>query len=121
MRLVRLGYWRGDQAECWPDPHEFVDPGWEAAEREAVADYLRRGFVARAFMGKSRCRLCGKFVGSLELSDGSFIWPEGLVHYLDVHEVRLPQRFVSHVLAWSEELETAEINDDWWRTQRDDE
>lgn len=69
-------------------------------------------------LGKSRCRLCGELVGSLELSDGVFVWPEGLVHYLDAHEVRLPQRFVTHVMARSEELGTAEIDDDWWQTQR---
>jgi hypothetical protein len=108
----------GDQAEGWPDPSEFVDRSWNAAERENVADYLRRGFVARAYMGKSRCRFCGELIGSLELSDGVFIWPEGLAHYLDVHGVRLPERFLAHVPARSEELETAEMDDDWWRAQR---
>jgi hypothetical protein len=114
MRLVRIAYWRGAQAPGWPDPREFVDVSWDPSERESVADYLRRGFVARAYMGKSLCRLCGEAVGSLELSDGVFIWPEGLAHYVEVHDVRLPPR-VDNMQGHTERLEEAEVDDDWWR------
>jgi hypothetical protein len=113
--LVRIGYWRGDQAPGWPDPRVFVDPAWDASERERVADHLRRGFVARAYLGKSTCRLCGDAVGSLELSDGVFIWPEGLGHDVEVHDVRLPQRFVDHVGCYTEAIEDADVDEDWWR------
>ena len=47
------------------------------------ADDLRRGFVARSFLGQSKCRICGRLVAfACELSDGTFIWPEGLSHYV---------------------------------------
>lgn len=52
MRLLRIGYWRGDQVEGWPDPNEFVDTSWDAAAKQNVADYPRRGFVARAHFGQ---------------------------------------------------------------------
>lgn len=117
LRLTRIGYWVGPRAPGWPDPRALIDGGWDPEERDDVADYLRRGFVARAFMGKSPCRLCDLRVGSLELSDGTYLWPEGLAHYIAVHNVRLPARFVEHVRRRSEELEDAQVDDDWWRGQ----
>lgn len=76
--LVRIGLWRGDQAPDWPDARWFIDAGWDPTEREVVAEYLRRGVIARAYLGMSACRLCGAAMGTLELSDGTFLWPEGL-------------------------------------------
>jgi hypothetical protein len=117
MSLVRIGYWRDDRTQGWPDVRRFVDLNWDASEREKVADHLRRGFVARAYLGKSRCRLCGEPVGSLELSDGVFIWPDGLVHYVETHGVRLPGRFVEHVGQWTDTIEGADVDEEWWRNQ----
>jgi len=37
-------------------------------------------------------------MGRGELTDGVYMWPEGLAHYLEKHNVRLPQEFVDHVL-----------------------
>jgi hypothetical protein len=117
MDLVLIGYWCSDRTPHWPDPASFVDLSWDPIEREAVTDYLRRGFVARAYMGHSRCRFCDEPVGSLELSDGTFIWPEGLAHYVDQHGVRLPASFVEHVAGWTEGLEESEVDAAWWRGQ----
>ena len=112
--LIRLGYWLGDRAPGWPDPRRFVDPDWDADERAETVSYLRHAMVARAFMGHSQCRFCDAQVGSLELSDGVFIWPEGLAHYVEEHDVRLPERFVRHLRAMVEQLEDADVDDSWW-------
>ena len=117
MRLVRIGYWRNESAQGWPDVRRFIDSDWDSGERERVSNHLHRGFVARAYLGKSHCRVCGEANGALELSDGVFIWPEGLAHYVDVHHVRLPARFVEHVDQWSAEIENAEVDEEWWRNQ----
>ncbi len=68
-------------------------------------------------MGPSMSRFCGEAVGSLELSDGVFIWPEGLAHYVEEHGVRLPARFVNHARCMTEQLENAEIDESWWTSQ----
>jgi hypothetical protein len=115
MRLVRLGYWLGDQSPGWPEVRAFIDADWDADERADVASYLGRGFVARRYLGFSLCRICGKAVGSLELSDGVFVWPEGLAHYVSEHSVRLPARFVEHVAERTAALEDAVVDDQWWR------
>jgi hypothetical protein len=116
MRLVRIGYWSGHGSGGWPDPRSFIDLSWDERERADVRDYLTRGFVAAAFMGRSLCRLCGAEAGSLELSDGAFVWPEGLAHYVSIHSVRLPERFVEHVLEMTGRLQQADVDEDWWRS-----
>lgn len=117
-RLTLIGYWRGsDPHDHWPDPEDFVDPGWDVDERRIVTRYLQSGLIAKSFMGYSSCRFCGRNNGNLELSDGEFIWPEGLAHYVDEHDVRLPAEFVAHALQSLDDLERAERDDDWWRRQ----
>ncbi|WP_437782765.1 hypothetical protein [Sorangium sp. So ce1097] len=37
-------------------------------------------------------------MGTICLSDGTFVWPEGFAHYVKVHAVRPPKDFVRHVL-----------------------
>ena len=96
----------------------FVDPKWNEDEREMIVGYLKWGLVARAYCGPSMCRFCGIRNGSLELTDGVFVWPEGLAHYVAEHHVRLPHRFVEHVDAERGRYDEVPIDDDWWREQR---
>lgn len=115
--LILLGYWRGYAADAWPDPVDFIDSDWDEDDRDDVADYLGRGFVVRAYRGYSPCRFCGRDNGSMELSDGTYVWPEGLAHYLVEHSVRLPEPFVSHALTMIRAFESAGRDELWWRSQ----
>ncbi|WP_427896686.1 hypothetical protein ACQHIV_03445 [Kribbella sp. GL6] len=115
--LKLIGYWSGPGADGWPEIGAFVDEGWDPEEREWVVDYLRTGVISRTYMGYSRCRMCGRDNGVVELTDGVWVWPEGLAHYLDEHGVRLPSEFVAHVLAHTERLEQAERETAWWRSR----
>jgi hypothetical protein len=117
--LTLIGYWRSDDQPDWPDAGDFVDESWDAEERRLVASYLESGTVPWAAMGYSRCRLCRKLNGSAEFTDGVFVWPEGLSHYVADHSVRLPRRVVEHVLTRLDDLERPEIVDrKWWKTVR---
>lgn len=115
-RLILIGYWDGPQNDSsWPRPEDFVDNNWDSEERDLVVSYLKTGLIARAYMGYSRCRVCGKENGDLELSDGVFVWPDGLAHYVEMHDVRPPTRFVQHVLDMMDGIEGAERDELWWR------
>ena len=114
-RLRLIGYWaHPDHESRWPDPRRFIDEAWDSEQRALVAGYLQRGLVARLFMGPARCRLCGRGVGNEEWSDGVFIWPEGLGHYVEEHSVRLPQEFIDHVEGHLTAFDDLEIDADWW-------
>ena len=85
------------QQSRWPDPRLFVDPTWASSERRLVAAYIQRGTLVNQYRGLSPCRFCGQHNGSAEITDGVYCWPEGLAHYVNDHEVRLPDEFVTHV------------------------
>jgi hypothetical protein len=118
LELILIGYWKGENAERWPDPAAFVDHGWDELERDDVARYLTQGFVARTWMGYSPCRFCGKSNGAIDLTDGVYLWPEGFAHYVEDHGVRPPAEFVEHVLAMMERFDSMRVDDSWWLSQR---
>jgi hypothetical protein len=98
MNALRLiGYWRSAREPDWPDPRDFVDTAWDDAERDLVATYLETGRVPAIQLGYSTCRLCDCENGCAELTDGTYLWPEGLSHYLREHAVRLPVEVVGHI------------------------
>jgi hypothetical protein len=119
--LILIGYWRRDAGAGWPGRRTVAvsarlrGSGLGRGRAGLVADYLGRGFVVRAYMGYSPCRFCGDNNGALELSDGTYVWPEGLRHYVTDHDVRLPEPFVGHVLASIEAFENAGRGESWWR------
>lgn len=39
-----------------------------------------------------------RFMGCCTLTDGRFVWPEGLAHYVSEHAVRPPEEFIEHAL-----------------------
>ena len=80
--------------------------------------YLAAGTIARTYLGYSPCRLCGIENGDREYTDGEFIWPQGLLHYVDEHAVRLPARFVDHAVKRLDEIESATVELEWWRSAR---
>ncbi len=112
--LRALGYWASPQAPELPDAAQLVDESWDEEERSLVAAYLDQGQLIRQYMGVSRCRLCGCSNGNAELTDGSYVWPGGLAHYVTEHAVRLPAEFVSRARRRLDDLEQAAPDFTWW-------
>jgi hypothetical protein len=117
VKLTLIGYWLGPLAPGWPDVHDFVDPSWDEHERSLVADYLSEGMHANLQAGLSECRFCGADNGCREFTDGTYLWPEGLAHYVTDHNVRLPDQFVRHVMDAYDRYFNAEVDRVWWRGQ----
>jgi len=97
VRLIPIGWW-GKEA-----PHQIVDLNWRSDQRSSIVDYLRSGKVLATAMGWSSCRFkCGTpdfEMGSTDLTDGTWVWPEGLDHYVSRHGIRLPEEFADHANA----------------------
>ena len=127
MELRLIGYWTSYLDEDLPNPSNFVVENWSSSERELVINYLKNGTVMPHRMaGLSWCRFnCGIVAnGSLELTDGHYLWPEGLAHYVEFHNLKLPQEFIENCKSkiHSEQFiidETVEytVNTSWWLNQ----
>jgi hypothetical protein len=84
-----------------PSPAALVAPGWNQENLPSILAYLRAGQEWIRFRGWSYCRFeCGiapSGLGDRDLTDGVWVWPEGLAHYVEVHAVRLPDEFIDHM------------------------
>ena len=109
--LIAVGYWVSDRAPDLPHPRDFVGSGYDRGTRERICRYLDSGRVFESYLGYSHCRFqCGVIcseMGDSDLSDGQWVWPEGLSHYVRAHDVALPDEFIA----------TMERND--WRIPKD--
>lgn len=106
--MIKIGFWKDTKRtidlgifDPLPDPRELVDKMWRGDERYALAAYLDSGKTFESWMGFSYCRFdCGVHLsGNKDLTDGVYVWPQDLSHYVRAHSVRLPQEFIAHLQA----------------------
>jgi len=98
-------------------PGDLIDEQWDREERDHVVAYLKQTLKAETmgWMGCSECRLCREAAGprdphcttrerweangSRDFGDGTYAWPEGYAHYVEVHAVKPPEDFLKHLHA----------------------
>jgi hypothetical protein len=98
--LNLIGYWiESLNDNSFLPPQEFVHDD-DSSLRDIVANYLDSGIMVAMYRGLSWCRFCrDRQNGCRELSDGYWIWPEGLSHYVRDHNVKLPHEFITDAVA----------------------
>jgi hypothetical protein len=99
--LIAVGFWRRfENARSDPeDQRPWPEQGSPRDSHNDVIAFLEAGFVESVEFGYAECRLCGQggaTMGCLSLTDGTYVWPEGLAHYLREHSVNLPPEFEKH-------------------------
>jgi len=100
--LKRVGFWRSKEEPLLPHPSTLVDEAWDADERQRVIAYLESSYYIPVFnLGPSWCRLgCSpqpRDIGHQTLTDGTWVYPEGFVHYVRSHCVKPPVEFLEHI------------------------
>lgn len=124
--LIIIGYWQSEYEPEFPHPKNFIDTDWGPEIKNKIITYLKSApllpFTAK---GESWCRFhCGKeFNGSREHTDGKYVWPEGLAHYLEEHQVRLPSEVIEYMCthpipALDFNPSKTRFNYDWWISQK---
>ena len=112
MELRPVGFWakvapdgRLDEPRL-PRPQDCVDPAWQltCAGRATAAYISRAGCLESYELAYATCRFVGctapaRELGCATMTDGVWLWPEGLLHYLRAHAVRPPEGFVQHLCA----------------------
>lgn len=103
--LIEVGFWADsrDPDDTRPSPAKMVDEQWGATvAASAVTLYVQSGYLESFELGYSYCRFgCGRdmFMGCCTMTDGKYVWPEGLAHYITVHNVRPPDAFVERAIS----------------------
>lgn len=98
--LKSVGYWSERLDDDYLiHPARLIDFRWHAAERAKIITYLRNGIVFSSSLGWADCRFpdgpSGPEMGCRDLTDGIWVWPEGLWLYVSRYGVRLPEEFVT--------------------------
>ena len=95
-----IGYW-SEKYENGVTP-AYLCGNYAPQTKEKIVNYLKSGIRGVEFMGCARCRFeCEyshtKDLGNTDMTDGSWVWPEGLSHYVEKHNLLLPPEFVAHM------------------------
>ncbi len=84
----------------YPPPQELVGD-YDLAVQQSVADYLDHGHVYARYRGLIGCLFyCGHTEGHVERTDGHWVWPCNLSHYVRDHSVLVPEDFINHASSW---------------------
>jgi hypothetical protein len=101
--LKFIGYWNSEhyfsrQTFNLPMPQNCIGFNWN--EKEKVIFYIKNGTDFSYWKGKSFCRFGCQNVdmGSKDLTDEIYVWPEGYAHYLEKHNVKPPRELINHIL-----------------------
>jgi len=92
--LIKIGFWKNDESENakYPDIKGFIDNTMSKELKHKMLAYLKKGKYWAAYLGSSTCRVCERWDnGCSEFTDGKYLWPEGLPHYIEEHNVRIPE------------------------------
>lgn len=77
-----------------------MDPSWDPQDRRELTNYILSAPLVVATSGQSACRLCEAMLSASAFqSDGVWLWPQDLGHYLTSHGVRLTEALVTHIRA----------------------
>ena len=106
-KLKVVGFWNIRGLQKYIHPEHLVERQIE--NKELIEKYLRSGNIISYYRGFSLCRICGNTNGFTDLTDGTWIWPEGLAHYISDHNVELPKEFITHMKKNDFNIESKEI------------
>jgi hypothetical protein len=112
IQLKCIGYWMESlRDDRLPLPQELVGE-MPATVRNAVCKYLSEGYLFATYRGYSQCRFrcgaSGEQMGYREYTDGEWVWPEGLLHYIRAHNVIVPEGFVASATSQRPKKEVSE-------------
>jgi hypothetical protein len=81
---------------------EVVDKLWNPPDLDRIANYLRQAhsIASVALFKPTICPICGEIIeesSGCQMSDGYWIWLSPLAHYVQFHNVRLPDKMVEQI------------------------
>lgn len=103
-KRIPIGYWYSKYEPNLPFPKENSRQ-LSKSDKNILVKYLTyTNHKKICYMGHSDCRICNKDNGTSDILDNKYIWPGGLSHYVETHDVELPNEFVKYCLTQVEKL-----------------
>lgn len=90
LNLPGIGYWKSDAYPFYPDPHDYIRTDASPDLIHDLTTKLRAGRVIGRYRGYHYCRICNVQAGSAVMTNGVYVYPEGLIHYVEEHRVIVP-------------------------------
>jgi hypothetical protein len=97
---MKEGFWYSEWEPHLPMP---IGSGWLGQEAKTLAaklEAVEKWAKCEGYMGSSWCRLCpstsprGRMNGSHEYELDGWTWPEGLIHYIRIHNLKPSDEFI---------------------------
>jgi len=95
-----FGIWLqdGENYQNCPDIEDWI--GCEILEKVGMIEaYLQSGNLVAASPISTKCHLCSHEIDTSKvfLTDGVWMWPKDLGHYVLEHNLQLPETFLDHI------------------------
>ena len=110
---IKVGFWYSKSEPDLPMPEARVRP-WKGQGTFMVAlGKVEAKATKQPYKGFSNCRLCGVHNGIADMRAHGFLWPSGLIHYVESHNVKPPAEFIAMVLdkAWRKDADDQDDED----------
>ncbi|WP_442266752.1 hypothetical protein ACSIGC_03370 [Tenacibaculum sp. ZS6-P6] len=66
--------------------------------KDKILKYLNNGYKVSTVSTIQQCEICNKPAGPINyFSDGYWIWPKWLNHYLTEHNIKFPKKFLERM------------------------
>ena len=95
-----LSYYYGQKHEQYPLFSILVDNDWQPDDKSRISEYLSEGNTIRHFGCRPySCHICRRKLPNAGFckTDGHWVWTGYLHHYVEYHNVRIPDAMVSHI------------------------
>lgn len=112
-----IGRWISSLKDTeYPPPHELVGE-YDSTLKPKIVNYLDTGHVLHVYRGYASCLFrCNYSEPFTEKTDGNWIWPSDLAHYVQAHNVLLPAEFIADAVTSTGHR----MFDEEWRSQYGD-
>ncbi len=84
-----IGYWKSDNHPTFIDP-KYIMGTWREEKRASIIAYLQSGRIFCDHLQLEQCIICKYETKRIDLTDGLWIWPSILVHYIQEHNILMP-------------------------------
>lgn len=91
---IEVGFWRDEESSTENLPFPIKRKNKRDIDFLALLKEVESKAKKLRWRGFSKCRLCGQINGSISYVYNGFEWPSGLRHYVEEHNIDLPDNFV---------------------------